>query len=362
MAPQAFKNCATAGQIARAISCGIQRSLPNATVVSVPIADGGDGTLSILLEALHGKRHESTVQNAFGEPHKVEWGVIKETAVVETALICGMATTQALDPMTASTYGVGELIKILLDKGHRNIFIGLGGSTTNDGGTGLAAALGVRFLDSDGYELPLGGGVLNKLAHIDITGLDKRLTKANILVGCDVNTLLLGPKGATHVFSPQKGATPQMVEQLEQGMVNYAAIVSKVMGIDISQMPFGGAAGGMASGLHVFCRGHLVSGAEWILNKIHFADAVKDADLLIVGEGCMDGQTADDKGPVAAAKIAKALGVPVIAIVGTVGTGLRRLKQYGIDKVIASSPKDSGIPDNALALIEKAAEQLNTKP
>lgn len=361
VAPQAFKNCATAGQVARAISCGVQRKLPDAEVISFPIADGGDGTLSILLEACHGMRHRSEVQDAFGETHYVEWGVIngsEKIAVIESALVCGMATVPQgeLDPLMASTYGVGELIKIIVDNGYRKIFVGLGGSATNDGGTGLARALGARFLNNKGHSIPLGGGALTQLAHIDISNMDRHLKQAEIIVGCDVIAPLLGPDGATHVYAPQKGATQKMVIQLEKALSNYAAVALRDLGIDISTLPYGGAAGGMASGLHLFCKGHLVGGAPWILEKIGFADIIKDADLLITGEGRMDGQTAEEKGPMVAAQIAKRLGVPVVAIVGAMGPGSQKLKKYGIDKIIATTPEGASIPDNALTLLEQAAE------
>lgn len=362
IAPQAFKNCATAGQVARALSCGVQRVLPKADVISIPIADGGDGTLSIILEANHGKKHRTRVQDAFGNKKSVEWGVIDGgwiTAIIESSLVCGMGTLAKTDlnPLTASTHGVGQLIHEILDKGHRRIFIGLGGSATNDGGTGLASALGVRFLDARGKELPPGGAALIDLARIDITNVDKRLDETEIVVGCDVTNPLLGPKGASHVFAPQKGATPEMVEKLEVALANYASIVAKDFGTNIAKMLRGGAAGGMASGLSLFCNGHLVSGAAWILEKVGFTDAIKGANLVIISEGCMDSQTADEKGPMVVAKIAKALGIPVVAIVGTVGPGAERLKKHGIGTIFAASPRGALVPDNALTLLEQAAEK-----
>lgn len=359
VAPQAFKNCASAGQVARAIWCGIKRSLPKAHVVNVPIADGGDGTLPILLDAQNGSKHKSKVQNAFGKTVLVDWGVVKNTAIIESALVCGMATVpkDELNPLAASTYGVGELIKKALSKGYRKIFVGLGGSATNDAGTGLAKALGVRFLDAKGNELPHGGAALADLAYIDTSRIDKRLKSAEIIVGCDVTTPLLGPKGATRVYARQKGATPQMIDQLEKAMTHYAAIVLREMGINISKLPRGGAAGGMASALHLFCNGQLVSGAEWILNKIGFNRLVKNADLVIISEGRMDWQTGEEKGPLVVAKIAKEQNIPVIAIVGTTGEGCQRLKKYGVKAVFPASPPDSGIPDNSLFLLEQAAEK-----
>lgn len=349
IAPQAFKNCASGKVVSEAIARGIRRVLPNADIFCMPVADGGDGTLAALVETRH--LHQASVTGALGERRGVEWGMLGETAIIESALICGMATLEksALNPAITTTYGIGELIKEILDRGIRNVFIGLGGSATNDGGTGLAKALGARFLDAEGNDLPPGGAALIRLAKIDTSKME--LKNIKIIAGCDVINPLLGPEGASLVYSPQKGASPALARQLEAAMAHYASIVARDLGIDISSMLRGGAAGGMASGLYAFCGAQLVSGAEWILQTIHFDAMVKDAVLVITGEGHMDRQTAAQKAPMAVAKAAKALNIPVIAIVGAASPGI---VIPGIDAIFAAST-DAEVPANAMELIENTA-------
>jgi glycerate 2-kinase len=366
IAPQAFKECAPAYVIASTIAAGIHRALPTAQLVLAPVADGGDGTLDILLAAKSGERHLSQCIGANNENKWVLWGVLTnafpKTAIIETARVCGLAdiNTKKNNPSLTTTYGVGMLIQAALEKGFRRLFIGLGGSATNDAGTGLAQALGVRFLDKKGKELPKGGAALKHLHAIDASRLHPLLKETKIIAGCDVNNPIIGPNGASHVFSPQKGASKAMADKLESALTHFVEVVKRELGQDISQRPFLGAAGGMAAGLFLFCGAETVSGAEWILNEIGFQKILEDADLVVTGEGRIDFQTASLKAPLAVAKAAKLRKIPVIAIGGAIGSGAEILKEKGIDAIFAASPNAAEIPSNALQLLEKTAEKALT--
>lgn len=364
IAPQAFKGCASAHTIASTMAAGVHRALPHAQIVIAPVADGGDGTLDILLSAKSGERYLSQASGAHGEKKQVLWGALTnafpKTAIIESARVCGLAGLPKNDPSITTTYGVGMLIEAALEKDFQRLFIGLGGTATNDAGAGLAQALGVRFLDKKGKELPQGGAALARLHTIDASGLNPFIKDAQIIAGCDVNNPLIGPNGASHIFSPQKGASKAVVEQLESAFENFVNIVKKEFSKDLSQQPYLGAAGGMAASLSLFCGARLVSGAEWILNEIDFDGILEGADLVITGEGCMDLQTASLKAPLAVAKAAKKRNIPVIAVVGTLGPGSEMLKQKGIDAIYASSPNAKEIPPNALQLLQKATEKAIT--
>lgn len=363
IAPQAFKGCASAHVIASTIAAGVHRTLPTAHLILAPVADGGDGTLDILLAAKSGERHHSQISGANGKKKSVLWGALTnafpKTAIIESAEVCGLAALQKKmnNPLFTTTYGVGTLIGLALEKGYRRLFIGLGGSATNDAGAGLAQALGVRFLDARGKELPKGGGALAHLRSIDISNLNPLIKEAEIIAGCDVINPLIGPNGASHVFSPQKGASKAMANQLDDALTNFARVVKKEFGEDISLVPYLGAAGGTAASLLLFCHAKIVSGAVWILNEINFDKILENADLVITGEGCIDFQTASLKAPLAVAQAAKKHNIPVIAIGGTFGEGVKILKAKGIDAIFAVSPNATDIPPNALQLLEKTAEK-----
>lgn len=363
IAPQAFKGCASAQIITSTIAAGVHRAFPDAHLILAPVADGGDDTLDILLAAKGGERHLSKISGALEETKTVYWGALTtsfpKTAIIESARICGLATLdkKLRNPLMTTTYGIGELIDIALEKGYRRLFIGLGGSATNDGGTGLAQALGVRFLDANGRYLPKGGGALTKLKSIDISKLNPLIHETEIIAGCDVTNPLLGITGASYVYSPQKGATQEMTEQLEEGLENFARIVKKELGKDIFQTPRAGAAGGTAAGLSIFCQAKLVSGAQWILNEIGFDKIIENADFVITGEGCIDFQTSHQKAPLVVAEAAKKQHIPVIALAGTIGKGTEVLKEKGIEAIFAASPNSSEIPPNTLQLLQKTAEK-----
>lgn len=363
IAPQAFKGCASAQIVASTIAAGVHRALPQAHLVLVPVADGGDDTLEILLAAKSGERHLAKISGADGEIKSVYWGVLTnafpKTALIESARICGLATLKKnkRNPLLTTTYGIGALMNIALEKGYRRLFIGLGGSATNDAGTGLAQALGVRFLDAQGNELPKGGGALIRLDSIDTSNLNPLIKDAEIIAGCDVTNPLLGPEGASLIFSPQKGASKEMAAQLERGVENFARVAKKELGKDFSYLPRSGSAGGTAASLALFCQAKLVSGAQWILNEIGFDKMIQDADLVITGEGCIDFQTAFQKTPMIVAEAAKKQNIPVIAIVGCTGQGYEVLKSKAINAIFAASPHSTSIPPNALQLLQKASEK-----
>ena len=300
----------------------------------MPVADGGDGTLEVLT----------------GAKGDAPWGVLPDhqTAVIEMAKVCGLKN----NPLHDSTFALGELIKYILDEGFRSFIIGLGGSGTNDGGAGMAEALGVRFLDEKGRALPRGGISLQKLHSIDLSRLDPRIKESRFVMACDVNNPLLGPEGASRIYAPQKGASPSEVDQLESAMARYSAIVLRDTGIDIGSLIWGGSAGGTAAGGYAFLNAALKPGADLILEKLNFS--LGNADLVIVGEGRIDGQTADHKAPFEVARLAKSKNIPVIAIVGSLGPGY---DQCGVDAIMPLSFINGPIPSNTAALIAEATEQ-----
>jgi glycerate kinase len=362
IAPQAFKDFASAKTIAETIARGISRFFPTAQVVLSPIADGGDGTLDVLVDALKGTKHFCRAVDALGTARDVEWGTVPTTpasAVIELAKICGLAQMQPSqrNPSITTTYGVGETIRNALDQGCRRIFVGLGGSATNDAGTGLLHALGMRFLNAHGEELPAGGAALKNLHSIDSSFLDPRLKESHLIAGCDVQNPLLGPNGASSIYSPQKGATQEMVKQLESALKNFAAIASRDLSINIADVPGSGAAGGAAAGM-ILINAQIVSGVQWILEELDFPTSLKDADLVIVGEGCLDLQTTFQKGPMAVARMAKKNNIPVFAIVGCIGKGWEKNLDIGIDAVFAASPTPlHSSSSEALSTIEKRASE-----
>ena len=362
IAPQSFKGCASALTIASTIAAGVHRAFPKAELLIVPIADGGDDTLDILLAAKGGLRYLCSASGPLNKPKSVYWGALTNAfpkiAIIESARVCGLASLENKNrnPLFTTTYGLGELINDALKNGYNRLFIGLGGSATNDAGTGMAQALGVRFLDSKGKELPKGGKFLIHLDHIDVSNLNPLIHNAEFIAGCDVNNPLLGPSGASLVFSPQKGASIEMAGKLEKALENFTRVVKKQFHIDLAKSPFLGSSGGTAASLLLFCQAQLVSGAQWILNEIGFDQMLVNADLVITGEGCIDFQTASNKAPFAVAQIAKKKNIPVIAIVGSMGAEAEVFIGQEFNSISASSQFSKTIPKNALQLIQKTAE------
>lgn len=344
LAPDSYKGSLSAVGVADAMERGIRQVFPDAEVIKFPIADGGEGTVEALVTATCGRIVTTTVRGPLGEPVEANWGVFGDgqTAVIEMATASGLTLVprERRDPRITSTYGTGELIKAALDAGLKKIIIGIGGSATNDGGTGMARALGARFLDSSGRDLAEGGAALAGLARVDLSGLDSRLMETEIKVACDVNNPLCGEKGASAIYGPQKGATPQMVQELDQALGQYASVVEQATGRKISELPGTGAAGGLGAGMLYFTKASLLPGVKIVLDAVGFAEAVQQADLVFTGEGCTDAQTAHGKAPLGVAMLARNSGVPVICLSGGLGEGAEHVLEHGIDALlgIVSSP------------------------
>ncbi|WML55270.1 glycerate kinase [Neobacillus sp. PS3-12] len=364
LAPDSFKESMTAKEVCMAMEKGIKKALPEAVCIQVPMADGGEGTVQSLVDASEGKIYPVTVTGPLGTPVDASFGILGdgETAAIEMASASGIqfVNKETKNPLVTTTYGTGELIKAALDQGVRKIIIGIGGSATNDGGAGMAQALGVRLLDENGEELGFGGGVLGRLATVDVTGIDPRLKDTKIYVASDVTNPLCGEKGASHVFGPQKGATPEMVQTLDANLAHYAGVLKEQLGKDLSDFPGAGAAGGLGAGLLAFTSAELRRGIELVIDFTKLEDKVKMADFVLTGEGGIDFQTQYGKTPYGVAQAAKKYGKPVIALAGYVGE-VDVLYDKGIDAIFGILPKATSL-EEALATgqenIEKTAENI----
>ncbi|WP_243320280.1 glycerate kinase [Geothrix sp. SG200] len=362
VAPDSFKGSVSALGVAEAMERGIHAVFPAAEVVKVPIADGGEGTVEALVAATGGRLMHTEVRGPLGEPVRAHWGISGDggTAFIEMASASGLPLVpkELRDPRVTSTFGTGELMKAALDAGLRAIVIGIGGSATNDGGTGMARALGVRFLDAEGRDLPEGGAALARLARIDLSGLDPRLAEASVMVACDVDNPLCGPRGASAVYGPQKGATPEMVQELDAALGVFADVAKAATGRDIALLPGAGAAGGLGAGLLFFTPASLRPGVSIVLETTGFEALAQRADLVITGEGRTDFQTAMGKAPVGVAAVAKRHGVPVVCIAGGLGDGADDVLVHGIDALATTVPQPMSLEDcmgQGAALVEAAA-------
>lgn len=341
IAPDSFKESMTAAEVCRAVEVGFKKTFPHAEYVHVPVGDGGEGTVTSVVDATGGELVEVEATGPLGEKVDAFYGVTGDgkTAVIEMAAASGLhlVPREKRNPCVTTTRGTGELILDALDRGVERIVLGLGGSATNDGGAGMASALGVKFLNVNGEELPAGGEALRELLTIDVSGLDARLQSVKIDVACDVTNPLTGPLGASAVFGPQKGATPEMVGILDESLKRYAEVAERNLGVAVDELPGAGAAGGLGAGVVAFLDGKLQSGIDLVLDVIHFEDRVQDADLVIVGEGRIDSQTIHGKAPVGVAKRAKTIvgGVPVVAIAGSIGPDYEAVYDHGIDVVFS---------------------------
>jgi glycerate 2-kinase len=317
IAPDKFKGSLTAAEAAEAIAAGLRRARPKVEVVLAPIADGGDGTVDAAVAAGY-ERVPVTVAGPTGEPVTANFALSGPTAVVEMAEASGLRRLPGgrPAPLTATTYGTGELIRAALDRGARRVVLGVGGSATTDGGTGMAQALGARFLDAAARDLPPGGGALRDVATISVDGLDPRLRDVEIVVASDVDNPLTGEHGAPAVFGPQKGAGSADLEQLDAGLTRLASVAAEQLGVDLAAMPGAGAAGGTGWGAVALLGARLVSGIDLLLDLVRFADALAGADLVITGEGSLDRQSLAGKAPMGVAQAAAKAGVPVVALVG----------------------------------------------
>jgi glycerate 2-kinase len=323
IAPNAFKGSLTAFEAAEAIAEGVKAAASDADVVLVPIADGGDGTVDALVAATHGERSTLRVRGPLGVPVDADYGLIDggSTAVIEMAKAAGLALVppEKRDPRVTTTYGVGELLQHAYDAGARHFIVGIGGSATNDGGAGMAQALGYHLLDENGHELPPGGLALKRLARIHVGGVHAKWKEAEVDVACDVTNPLTGPSGASAVYGPQKGATPEMVAELDAALQHFAEIIQRDLGVDVEQLPGAGAAGGLGAGLVAFTGARLRPGAEMVMKALRLDERLAGAQLVITGEGRLDSQTARfGKGPGAVARHARQAGIPVVAVGGSI--------------------------------------------
>ena len=364
IAPQAFKGSISALRVAEMMAEGVRRVSPDARTELVPVADGGDGTLETLVEASGGENRSSEVMGPLGETRTAVWGAMGDgrTAVIEMARTSGLALVAVEDrnPLVATTYGLGQAIRDALDSGFRRFILGIGGSATNDAGAGMAQALGARLLDAAGDDLPPGGAALADLDRVDLSGLDTRIADSDVAVACDVTNPLTGPVGASAVYGPQKGATPEMVEQLDAALAHMASVVRRDLGVEIDEVPGAGAAGGLGGGMIGFLGGHLEAGVDIVLETVGLEGRLDDADLVITGEGSVDYQTVYNKAPIGVARLAKARGIPVVAIVGSLGERYREVHDHGIDAVLAITSAPMTLEEasgRAEELVADAAEQ-----
>lgn len=342
LAPNAFKGSLTAREAAQAMADGVLRALPDAAVVQVPVADGGDGLVDVALEALAGTAQSVGVTGPDGRPIDARFCHVPRLrfAAIEMALASGLALLpdDRRDPLATTSRGTGELIRAAIELGVERIAVGLGGSATNDGGIGMATALGVRFLDDSGQAVAPVGGSLPHIRHIDTTQMAAAIAGVRFEAVCDVDNPLCGERGAARVYGPQKGATPQQIELLDAGLANLAAVIKRDLGVDVVDRPGAGAAGGLGAGMVAFLGAELRRGVDEVLDLVRLREHLDGAALVITGEGRIDQQTAFGKAPAGVASAAKAKGVRCIAIAGSVGDGLAELHAIGIDAVFTLCP------------------------
>jgi len=365
VAPDSFKGSLTAIEVSDAIEKGIREVFPEAEIIKIPMADGGDGTVQCLVNATGGKILEEKVIGPLGNEVWAFYGILgdRKTAIVEMAAASGLTLVpeNKRDPLITTTYGTGQLIKAALNQGCRKIIIGIGGSATNDGGAGMVQALGVKLLDQEGKEVGFGGGELKKIVKIDISCIDKRLSDIKVLVASDVNNPLCGPQGASRIYGPQKGATPEIIEELDESLAYFAELIKRDLHKDIKDIPGAGAAGGLGASLIAFLNAELRPGIEIMIEAVKLEQAIKDADLVITGEGKIDSQTIYGKAPIGVAKIAKKYNVPVVAVAAIIEEDSRIFQSYGIDTLIKVSEPPmrlSEIKTKKIWLIKKSIKQF----
>lgn len=367
LAPDSFKGSLTAKEAALAMKKAIQRIWPEAETVILPMADGGEGTVQSLIDATQGQRISERVMNPVMEPVMADYGILGDgkTAVIEMAAASGIQFVEGIhkNPCMTTTYGTGQLIKSALDRGIRKIIMGMGGSATNDGGAGMAEALGVRFLDENGLPIMRGGGGLSALAKIDMSGLDPRIAETEIVIASDVTNPLVGAIGASAVFAPQKGANPDMVRLLDDNLRHYAAVIKTTLGKDIADQAGSGAAGGLSGGLLAFTSATIEKGVELVIRITGLMEKSKDADYVLTGEGGIDFQTQYGKTPMGVAIAAKKANpkTEVIALGGYVGEGIDCLYDKGIDAIFgilpAAMPLEKALL-SAAANVERTTENI----
>lgn len=365
IAPDSFKGSLTSIEVAQAMAEGVRKAAPEAKVNLLPLSDGGEGLVDSLVVASGGEILEYEVTGPLGTPVLAKMGLMGggQTAVIEMAQASGLILVPEgeRNPLVTTTFGTGELIGKALDLGCTHLIIGIGGSATNDGGMGMAQALGFRFLDADGELLGSGGGELARLARIDASRSDPRLSEVKIEVACDVNNPLTGPEGAAHIYGPQKGATPEMVEFLDAALARYDTILQRDLGKNVGKIPGAGAAGGLGAGLMALLNGTLISGIELVLDVLGFDQLAQGSALVLTGEGKFDAQSAFGKVPMGVARRAKALGVPVVVVAGSVLPSAEVLHGEGVSAFFSILNQPMSLQqamENGAELVENQVAQV----
>lgn len=365
IAPDSFKESLTAQEACDAIAAGLRQAWPDAELDLCPMADGGEGTVVALVAATGGELRFSDVRGPLGDSVRAAWGMLPDsTAVLEMAAASGLAIVppEQRNPLHTSTFGTGQLILAALDAGAKRLIIGIGGSATNDGGVGCAQALGVRFLDADGKTLPdaIAGGELARIAKIETSGIDRRISATPITVACDVDNPLCGPRGASAIYGPQKGATPEMVAQLDRTLAHLADRIERDLGVDVRTFAGAGAAGGLGAGLNAFCNASFRPGVEIVMAAVALERRLADSHLLVTGEGRLDRQSVMGKVIAGVGRAGKAAGVPVVALVGSLGDGAEAAREV-LDGWMPIVDRPMSLADafrSAPSLLEQAATRL----
>lgn len=375
IAPDSYKESLSALEVATAIERGFREIFPSAEYIKIPVADGGEGTVEAMVAATNGRIVKVAVKGPLGEQAEGFYGISgdEQSAFIEMAAASGleMVPPAKRDPLITTSWGTGELIRHALDAGVKHIIIGIGGSATNDGGAGMVQALGAKLLDEQDRQIAPGGAALESLARIDLRDLDKRLVGCRIEVACDVTNPLTGEAGASAVFGPQKGATPEMIARLDKALAHYAEIIARDLDIDVLNLAGGGAAGGMGAALYAFCGAELRQGIEIVTDALALDKHVRGADLVITGEGRIDSQTVHGKVPVGVAKVAKRYNIPVIGIAGSLTADVGVVHDHGIDavfsvlytictleKALANAGENVRMTARNVAAVLKAGQQL----
>lgn len=367
IASDSFKDSLSAKEACAAIARGVKRVFPDSRIDIVPMADGGEGTVEALVDATDGEIRKLRVQGPLpNQKVDASYGIlgVEDTVVIEMASASGLELVDLNDrnPLITTTYGTGELIKAALDYGAREIVIGIGGSATNDGGAGMAQALGAKLLDKNNNEIKFGGKHLEDIDRIDISQLDKRLENTKIRVACDVSNYLTGEEGASAVFGPQKGATPNMIQTLDKNLRHYSQIIKRDLNKDVDKVEGAGAAGGLGAGLLAFTNASLETGVKIVIDTVGLEPKVKNCDFVFTGEGGMDYQTKYGKTPYGVSMLAKKYKKPVFAIAGTLGKDYEDLYEHGMTSIFSSTLKPSTLQealDNGAENIEKTAESIS---
>lgn len=365
IAPDSFKESVSAHVAAEALAEGWKRAFPSAELIRLPLADGGEGTVAALVKATGGRLLHTLVSGPTGKVLEAEYGFLGDgrTAVIEMAAASGLhlVPLDQRNPLVTTTRGTGDLILAALDEGARRLIVGIGGSATNDGGAGMAQALGFSLLDAEGNELEAGGGALRHLVKIDSSGRDPRLDACEFVVASDVDNPLCGPRGASEVFGPQKGATPEAVLLLDRSLEHFANVIKSDIGIPVKDMPGAGAAGGLGAGLLGFARARIQPGFDVVAEACGLAKRIERADLVITGEGRLDAQTLHGKAPSGVARLAAAQGVPVIAVAGQLGPGHKELYEIGVTAMFSLCNGPMSLDDavrNAEPLLKDCGETI----